>query len=257
MAGMAGFMAGMAEFMLQPLPQERPRPITGRLYTVVWEPTEENCERFEGGWHNVTEWVQSQGASVATTEEVLLAMPTDIDETNGFWNMLVLWPAYSPQYRKRVKIAPCQLTPIEIVKPVWVWKRPREEEVAERGGLYSHETHELCEDPKSVDAFIMSCIHWPHGQCHASHSGWCRVRVESLLRDQDVVQDIIAAILDWQSQGQPCMWCHCKSGKHRSQAARSIVRIFTGAFSARERPMLPGWCRCEEMDAGTLCHILG
>ena len=229
--------------------------MAGRLYTVVWIPAAEELAWWKGALWNVHEWCADAGAVVVSGEEVLLGMHTDWHTCCGWWRMRVMWPQGSPSYRKAVWVAPKQLQELRINKPVWVWCMPHNQRQAECGALWSHELGMLSRRPWEEDCYLMNCAWDLRTALGKRHTGFCRRRVKVYVEDELCVLRIILAILCWREQDQPSMWCHCTFGKHRSQSARSIVCLFTGAHRGRERPERSGWCDCEEMTGDELSQI--
>ena len=171
--------------------------------------------------------------------------------------MLVVFPPHASNFRQIVWAAPAQCRLVDIDKPVWIWCRPLQEDAAAEGALYSHELRRLSWQPLNEGAYLFDCN--PIQRCSwidGIHSGFCTQRVEALLQVEGFLSQVIAACLGWQSRGQRSMWCFCTHGKHRSQSARTLVCILTGAYRGGRRPRIAGWCNCGEISPARLCEVL-
>ena len=174
----------------------------------------------------------------------------------GWWRMLVVYPRYAANYRQSIWVAPAQVKMVDLRhKTIEVWTNPASRQ-AQPGAMYGSERGVVCNAPEEENAFIFDCRGVLKGTMDNRCSGFCRHRVAMYLRNDEIVLDVIDVILDWIEGDQQSMWCRCDHGKHRSQGARSIVNMFTGAVRFRERPRRHRWCTCPELTARELCAIL-
>ena len=235
----------------------RSMPVVGRLYTVAQMPTDCDVSWWDGDRYNTIDWIQSEDGTVVHYSEVLMGLPTDLEVSCGWWHMRILYDYSFPDRMilRTVWVAPWQVEEININKPMYVWRMPRE--AHHPTALYSREQRRICEDPSMEDAYILDC-RWEVRNPEVSNecSGFCKERVKVYLREPRCVFDVITAALEWNLQGQSCLWAHCRHGKHRSQSALSILQIFTGAFRYGWRPRARGWCDHEEITPEELCIIL-
>ena len=230
-------------------------PEVGRLYKVSWEPTCAERTRYQGQWWNTRDYIRSQRAVVLQQGQAALGLPTC--DGGGWWRLLVVFPPHARNFRQVVWAAPAQCSLVHIPKPIWVWCRPQREHAAAAGALYSHELHRLSWQPSAENAYLLDCNPIPRGDwIDGIHSGFCAQRVESLLHIEEFLIQVVAACLGWQRGGQADMWCFCTHGKHRSQSARTVVCILTGAHRGGQRPYIEGWCTCGEITPARLCEVL-
>jgi len=80
--------------------------------------------------------------------------------------------------------------------------------------------------------------------------------VKAYLKQQDVLVQIILAILDWEEESQDQMWVFCTHGKHRSQSACTIISMLVGAVPIRRRPEHRKWCNHRNLTSAQLCDAL-
>ena len=231
------------------------KPEVGRLYKVCWEPTQTECTFYGQQWWNTREYIRSQQAEVLACGQAALGLPTF--EGFGWWRVLVVFPPHARNFRRIVWVAPAQCSLIHIPRPIRVWRRPLCEHAAAAGALYSHELHRTSWPPHANNVYLFDCNPFPRGAwMDGAHSGFCALRVESLLHIEEFFIQVVAACLGWQQSRQDEMWCFCTHGKHRSQSARTIACILTGAHRGGRRPFVDGWCSCGEITAARLCEVL-